>query len=250
MILITGASSGIGQATAEVFAEKKQNLFLVARRLDRLEEIKGPLENKHGITVTVASLDVSDAAALRQFTVDQASLLRKVTVLVNNAGLAKGRGPIQEGNPDDWEVMWNTNVRGLLNFTRYLLPFFLENKAGHIVNLGSVAGRWIYPNGNVYCATKAAVHALSESMRLDLVGTPIRVTEISPGMVETEFSLVRFQDRQKAEAVYAGMTPLTPRDVAEAIEWSVSRPGRVTVQEMVIYPTDQAAPTVLHRTPQ
>jgi 3-hydroxy acid dehydrogenase/malonic semialdehyde reductase len=171
-------------------------------------------------------------------------------VLVNNAGLAKGLSSIQDGDPADWEEMIDTNVKGLLSVTRAVLPHFLKNGRGHVVNLGSVAGHWVYPKGNVYVATKFAVRALTQAMRMDLSGTPIRVTEISPGMVETEFSLVRFGgDVARAKAVYSDFDPLRPEDIAETITWCVNRPARVNIQELVIYPTAQASPTLITRRP-
>ena len=176
------------------------------------------------------------------------SILENLEGLINNAGLALGRDLIQEGNLGDWETMWNVNVKGLLQMTRLTLPYLIEKGSGHIVNLGSVAGRWVYPRGNIYCATKRAVSALTEALRLDLVGTGIRVTEICPGMVETEFSLVRFGgDQDKAKAIYEGVKPLTAEDIAEAVVWSMMRPQHVNIQEMVIFPTQQASTSVVHR---
>jgi 3-hydroxy acid dehydrogenase / malonic semialdehyde reductase len=175
-------------------------------------------------------------------------LLARVRVLVNNAGLARGLGTIQEGDPRDWDEMIDTNIKGLLYVTHAVLPHFRRAGAGHVVNLGSAAGYWPYAKGNVYSATKFAVRALTESMRLDLLGAGIRVTEIAPGMVETEFSEVRLGgDKERAKAVYAGMTPLTADDVAEAVVWSVERPPHMNVQSMVLYPTDQASTSAVHR---
>lgn len=249
MILITGASAGIGEACAVNFAQQKRDLILVARRRDRLKALEEKLAKEYGVKVHTFALDVCDKAGIQKFAADQKALLSKVEVLVNNAGLSKGLSLLQDGNPDDWDVTLDTNIKGVLYFTRALLPFFLEKKAGHIVNLGSVAGRWPYPKGNVYAASKAAVAMLTESLRWDLNGTGIRVTEISPGMVNTEFSLVRFGDKQKADAVYAGLTPLTAQDIAETIVWSVSRPKHVNIREIVLYPTDQASTTLSHRRP-
>ncbi len=248
MILITGGSSGIGECCARAFAAAGRGLVLAARRKDKLEALARELKEKHEIETHALVLDVRSRTAVEGFVRENRALLSRVSVLVNNAGLAKGFDPIQTGNPDDWDAMIDTNVKGLLYVTRAMAPLFIEKKDGHIVNLGSVAGRWIYPKGNVYCATKAAVHALSQAMRLDLHGTGIRVTEISPGMVdETEFSDVRFGDREKARAVYANTTPLTARDVADAVVWSALRPRHVNIQEIVIYPTVQAAPTTVER---
>ncbi len=247
MILITGATAGIGEATARIFAENGHDLLLTGRRRDRLEALSGELTHTCSIRAHTYALDVANTDEVKAFARSAAPLLAETQVLVNNAGLAKGLNPIQNVDSSDWDAMIDTNVKGLLAVTREVLPHFIKRGDGHIVNLGSVAGHYNYPKGNVYCATKAAVHALTECMRLDLVGTGVRVTEISPGMVETEFSEVRLGDREKAKTVYAGMTPLSARDIAETIYWCVARPRHVNVQEVVIYPTDQASPTVVHR---
>lgn len=247
MILITGASSGIGLACAEIFAEQGRDLFLLARRGGRLQELKSRLEGQHGIQVHCAEIDIRQKKAVDAFGKAHQALLETVTVLVNNAGLAKGLDTIQEGNTDDWDTMWDTNVKGLLYVTRVVLPYFVQKKAGHIINMGSVASRWAYPKGNIYAATKRAVSSLNEGMRLDLMGTGVRVTEIAPGMVETEFSVVRLGDEKKAKAVYHGIEALNARDVAEAVSWVASRPAHVNVQELVIYPTDQASTSMVFR---
>lgn len=247
MIVITGASSGIGEACAKQFASEKKALLLIARREDRLAVLVNSLHKEFGVEVQSFKLDVRDRSAIEALAREQSSLLSRATVLINNAGLSKGMASIQESDPSDWEVTLDTNIKGLLYMTKALLPFFLQKKQGHIVNMGSVAGRWFYPKGNVYCATKSAVSALTQTMRIDLNGTGIRVTEISPGMVNTEFSFVRLGDREKAEKVYRGMTPLTATDIAEAVSWCVNRPRHVNVQELVIYPTQQASPTVVSR---
>jgi len=248
MILITGATSGIGLACAELLARFKKPLFLVGRRKDRLEQIRNSLTEKFSVSVEIAKLDISDSRSVEAFAQQHAAHLKTIEGLINNAGLALGRDLIQEGSLADWEAMWDVNVKGLLSITRNILPFMIEKKSGHIINLGSVAGRWVYPRGNIYCATKRAVSALTESLRLDLMGTGIRVTEISPGMVETEFSLVRFRgDKEKAKAIYEGVKPLTASDIAEAVVWAFMRPPHVNIQEMVIYPTQQASTTLVHR---
>jgi NADP-dependent 3-hydroxy acid dehydrogenase YdfG len=247
MILITGASSGIGQATAEAFAASTRDLFLVARRKERLDALAERLSKKYGIRCETAKLDVSDARAVEKFGEEKKALLRETDVLFNNAGLARGFDTFQDGKLEDWEEMIGANVRGLLYVTRQVLPHMLAARRGHIVNMGSVAGRWVYPKGNVYCATKRAVSALTECLRMDLSGTGLRVTEISPGMVETEFSEVRFRDAQRAKSVYQGMTPLSAADVADTIVWCVNRPAHVNVQELVLYPTAQASPTIVAR---
>lgn len=222
-------------------------MFLVARREDRLQNLAAKLRRDFGVKVTVAKLDVRDRQAVVSFVQSHSVTLEKVSVLINNAGLAKGFDKIQDGNVDDWELMIDTNIKGLLYVTRAILPFFVAKNEGHIVQIGSVAGRWSYPKGNVYCATKSAVKMLNEAIRLDLNGTGIRITEVAPGMVETEFSEVRLGDSSKAKSVYSGTTPLSAEDVAEAVVWSVSRPKHVNIQEIVIYPTTQAAPGMVHR---
>lgn len=247
VILITGASSGIGAACAKAFAKEKRDLFLVARRQDRLERIAKDLANQYGIRCEAARLDVSDRAAVERFATEYKALLQETEVLINNAGLARGLDGFQDGKIDDWDEMVGANVSGLLYVTRQVLPWMLKADRGHIINLGSVAGRWVYPKGNVYCATKRAVSAITEGLRLDLSGTGIRVTEISPGMVETEFSEVRLRDAERAKAVYQNITPLSADDVAETIAWCVNRPAHVNVQELVLYPTAQASTTVLAR---
>lgn len=245
MILITGASSGIGEAAARAYAALGKNLILLARRKSKLDQLASDLSQKHRIEALSFEVDVTDTESLSKFA-SQAPLSR-VDVLINNAGLALGAEPIQDGKLENWEKMIDVNLKGLLRTTHLVLPYFLKKGRGHIVNLGSVAARQIYPNGNIYCATKAAVKALNESLRLDLHGKGIRVTEISPAMVETEFSEVRFGDPLKAKSIYAGMTPLTATDIAESIVWCTERPAHVNIQELVIYPTDQASTTLVHR---
>lgn len=247
MILITGASSGIGKSCAEIFGHAKQSLILIARRKERLHELKLKLEAEHGIDVHCFELDISQPLEVEKFAEQNKTLLTKVTVLINNAGLAKGLSPLQEGNWKEWDQMIDTNLKGLLYITHCILPHFTEKKRGHIINIGSVAGRWTYPKGNIYCATKSAVKSLTEALRMDLSGMGIRVTEIAPGMVETEFSLVRLGDPEKAKAVYSGIQPLTPEDIAKIVNWCVQQPPHVNIQEVVVYPTDQASPTVVNR---
>jgi 3-hydroxy acid dehydrogenase/malonic semialdehyde reductase len=245
-VVITGASSGIGEACARAFAQEGANLVLLARRKDRLERLASELAAQSD--VKIFEIDVRDAGSIDAWAKSNSDLLAQVDVLVNNAGLALGREPIYSENPRDWEVMIDTNIKGLLYMTHAVLPFMMTRKTGHIVNLGSVAGHWTYPHGAVYAATKYAVRALNESLRLDLHGTGIRVSSISPGMVETEFSEVRFRgDEAKAKAVYQGMKPLTPADIAECVVWSCNRPPHVNIQEMIVFPTDQASVTLVNR---
>jgi NADP-dependent 3-hydroxy acid dehydrogenase YdfG len=214
--------------------------------LDRLKEVQKECLAL-GAPCEIASLDVTRRAEVESWAQTHADLLAQVQVLVNNAGLARGLQPIQEDSVDHWDEMIDTNLKGFLYLLNAVLPALRARGSGHLIFLGSVAGHWNYPKGHVYCATKHAVHSLTESIRLDLNGSGIRVTEISPGMVETEFSRVRLESDEKARAVYAGMTPLTPEDIADTIVWCESRPARVNIQEVVIYPTDQASPTVVHR---
>ncbi|MGE3974190.1 MAG: SDR family NAD(P)-dependent oxidoreductase [Bdellovibrionales bacterium] len=244
---ITGATAGIGLATAHVFAAEKTPLILVGRRKERLQQIQSELQKKYEAEVETFELDISDRVQCESFVQQNLSLLKKIDLLVNNAGLAKGLENFQEAKLDDWDEMIDTNMKGLLYLTRLLIPSMIENQRGHIVNVGSVAGRWSYPKGAVYCATKFAVRAISESLRMDLFGTPLRVTNIEPGMVETEFSAVRLGDAERAKAVYKGMNPLTPVDIAESILWSVQRPAHVNIQELVIFPTDQVSIQQVYR---
>ncbi len=237
-VLITGATSGIGEATARLLAKKGRELVLVARRQDRLAKLQAELGKSTSVETFV--VDVSSAESCAQFFQND-KLLSQVDVLINNAGLALGVEKFHASQPEQWDAMLDTNVKGVLRFLRALVPHMLKNNRGDIVNLGSVAGRWVYPGGAVYCASKFAVRAISESLRMDLLGTPIRVINIEPGMVETEFSVVRLADEQKAKNVYAGMQPLTAEDIAESIVWTLSRPSHVNIQELVIFPTDQAA---------
>lgn len=246
-VFITGASSGIGEACAWEFAANGKDLVLMARREDRLQKLATEIRAKYPVEITTCRLDVRDREGLQTWISDHAKLVDKVEILVNNAGLAQGMEPLTTGKPDDWDVMIDTNVKGLLYVTRGLMPALIKNR-GHIVNVGSVAGRHTYPNGNVYCATKYAVRALNEAMRLDLHGTGVRVSEVAPGMVETEFSEVRFDgDRERAKQVYAGMQPLTAHDIADTIRWCVDRPKHVNIQEVVIYPVDQSGVQLVKR---
>jgi 3-hydroxy acid dehydrogenase / malonic semialdehyde reductase len=242
-VFITGASGGIGEACARIFAASGYDLVLVARRVDRLSALAQELETANrGIRVRFFPLDIRDKKALAQLVQNQPEILEKVDILINNAGLARGLEPIQVGDPEDWDEVIDTNVKGLLYAARAFLPQMIRNKRGHVVNLGSVAGRWVYENGAVYCASKFAVQALTEGMRLDLHGTGVRVTTVSPGMVKTDFSEVRFKgDQDRANAVYANREPLTPTDIAEMVLWCVRQPDRINIQELVVYPTEQAS---------
>lgn len=248
--LITGATSGIGEACARRLArEGATKLLLTGRREDRLLALKKELSSAT-CTVLTYTFDIRDREAVSRFATTAAAELSTLDVLINNAGLAAGLSDFAHASIDDWEQMIDTNIKGLLYMTRAILPLFMARKSGHIVNIGSVAGRTSYPNGSVYCATKHAVRALNDSLRLDTLGSNIRVTSIDPGMVETEFSLVRLKgDHQKAAAVYQGVRALLADDVADAILWSVSRPAHVNVQEILLMPTDQASVRDVYRRP-
>lgn len=238
--LVTGATAGIGKETAKALASLGYSVFITGRRADRLLLVAQEIQKEiPGTQVQWGCFDVSDRFEVSQFIKENKSTLEHVSVLVNNAGLALGVDKMQDASLDDWEVMIDTNIKGLLFMTRNLLPMIIQHK-GHVVNLGSVAGRWTYPGGGVYCATKFAVRALSEGLRMDLAGTGVRITNIEPGMVETEFSQVRLKDEAEAKAVYEGLTPLSAKDIAETIAWCLSRPSHVNIQELVIYPTAQA----------
>jgi NADP-dependent 3-hydroxy acid dehydrogenase YdfG len=237
--IITGASSGIGWATAHRLASEGMELILLARRAERLEKLKKELVDQHGIQVECVTADVRRYEDLEKLS--KQNDWSGADVLINNAGLALGTDRMQNANISDWDGMIDTNVKGLLYITRLVLPHFVKNGRGHIVNLGSVAGRWVYPGGGIYCATKFAVRAISEGLRMDLIGTPIRVTNIEPGLVETEFAMVRLKDEEKAKSTYQGMQPLSSNDIADCVHWSLSRPAHVNIQELVIFPVSQPA---------
>jgi 3-hydroxy acid dehydrogenase/malonic semialdehyde reductase len=244
-VLITGASSGIGYACALAAARLGANLLLVARREDKLEDCVNACVTHYRVKVETCILDITDRAAVQTVLSDPALF---TDILINNAGLAAGADPFQAGNLDDYEQMINTNIKGLLYVTHAILPGMLARNTGHIINIGSIAGHEVYPNGAVYCATKHAVNAFSRGLKMDLNHSALRVTSIDPGMVETEFSLVRYHgDAERAKAVYQGMTPLTPEDVADAVMYAATRPPHVNVSEMLLLPTDQASTTQVHR---
>ncbi|MBA3371988.1 MAG: SDR family NAD(P)-dependent oxidoreductase [Actinomycetota bacterium] len=243
-VLVTGASSGIGRACAEAFARAGARLLLCARRGDRLTELADSLDAE----VRTLPLDVRDRAAVSAAVDGLDDGWRNVDVLVNNAGLAVGFGPLQDNDPADWDRMIDTNITGLLNVTHAVVPAMVRRGRGHVINIGSIAGRQTYPNGAVYCATKAAVDRITTGLRMDLLGKGVRVSTVDPGAVETEFSVVRFSgDHDRAERVYEGMRPLTADDVAETVVWVADRPAHVQVAEVVLLPTDQAAATQIAR---
>jgi NADP-dependent 3-hydroxy acid dehydrogenase YdfG len=246
-VFITGATSGFGEATAHIFAENGWNLILTGRRAERLEKLKNDLKTDYPIDVYTLCFDVRNEGAVFEAVESLPAAIRsKIHILVNNAGLAVGRGPIDEGLIDDWDRMVDTNVKGLLYVTRAVVPYLKKNKQGHIFNIASIAGKEVYPGGNVYCATKHAVDALSKAMRIDLVEYGIKVTNIAPGAAETEFSIVRFKgDENVASSVYDGFEPLVARDIAETIYFVATRPAHVTINDLTIMPTAQASTTVL-----
>lgn len=248
IVLITGASSGIGAACAQLFAQAGADLILAARRLERVQELGTQLAQQYQIQTHVLGLDVCDRHAVDRTLNHLPDPWHQIDILVNNAGLSRGLSKLHEGDIDDWEEMLDTNVKGLLYVTRAVVPGMVERQGGHVVNIGSIAGRVAYPGGNVYCASKAAVRAISDGLKQDLIGTPVRVTEIEPGLVETEFSLVRFHgDRDRAEKVYQDLTPLTGEDIADLVLFSVTRPPHVNISEMLVVPVDQANATLVHR---
>jgi 3-hydroxy acid dehydrogenase/malonic semialdehyde reductase len=247
-VLITGASAGIGEACAHLFAKNNFRLIITARRQDRLEKLKLLLESEYQSEVHTLVFDVKNKEEVSTAINSLPTEWKKIDVLINNAGLSLGLDPIQNGNVDDWETMIDTNVKGLLYVSKIVSNGMIKNNSGHIINLGSIAGKESYPNGNVYCATKAAVDSLSKSMRMDLVQHGIKVTAIHPGAVETEFSIVRFKgDVERANNVYKGFEPLHPEDVAEVIYFAASRPSHVNINDMLVMPTAQASATIINR---
>jgi len=249
IVFVTGASSGIGAATALAFADEGARLLIAARRADKLAAVAAAAL-KHGAeAVHTFSLDVRDRNAVKQAIEKLPAEWAAIDVLVNNAGLSRGREKLHQGNIDDWEEMIDTNVKGLLYVTRAVAPSMVERGRGHVINLGSVAGEMTYPDGAVYCASKAAERSINDGLRMDLLGTPIRVTSVDPGMVETEFSLVRFHgDAERASRVYQNIKPLTPEDVADAIVWAASRPEHVNIARVVLTTVHQANSLLFHRT--
>ena len=246
--IITGASSGIGQACAEIFAKGNWNIVVTARRIEKLDELKKRLMQQYPIQVFTLELDVRKPDSGNTLAAFIAQHQLNPDLLINNAGLASGLDPIHKGQADDWEAMIDTNLKGLLYITRAISPLMVERRSGHIINIGSIAGKEAYANGNVYCATKHAVDGLTKAMRLDLVSFGIRVTQIAPGAAETEFSQVRFHgDNQRAENVYKGYIPLKALDIADAIWYCANVPTHVNINDLVIMPTAQAAATAIHK---
>lgn len=247
-VFITGASSGIGRASAAAFAAEGANLILAARRIERLKELEKELINKYKIKVLSIQLDVRKLNDVKKAVASLQGEWKNIDVLLNNAGLARGLSKIHEGDTIQWDEMIDTNVKGLLYVSRTVIPLMVERQQGHVINIGSIAGHEAYPNGNVYNASKFAVKGLSKAMRFDLYDKNIRVTSIDPGMVNTEFSEVRFSgDKERAGKVYEGLKPLSAEDIAETILWCVTRPSHVNISEVIIMPTAQASATLVSR---
>ncbi|MEY3678545.1 MAG: hypothetical protein RI924_686 [Bacteroidota bacterium] len=249
IVLISGASSGIGAACARIFAAHQYDLILLARRKEKLEALAEELQDQFKVQVRCIDLDVRDADAVSSKLTALPESWKEIDVLVNNAGLSQGLDPIHEGKLEDWDTMIDTNVKGLLYITRLISPWMVNRKRGHIVNIGSIAGKETYANGNVYCASKHAVDSLNKAMRIDLLPYGIKVSGIHPGAVETEFSEVRFKgDKERAKQVYQGFDPLMAADIADAVWYAVSRPAHVNINDLVIMPTAQASTSHLLRT--
>lgn len=247
LIFITGATSGIGEACARKFAEMGSNLILNGRNTEKLEALKEELTAR-GVEVLTLPFDIRNREEMRRAVDSLEGKWQQIDVLVNNAGLVLGMDKEHEGSLDEWDIVIDTNIKALLAMTRMIVPGMVERQRGHIINIGSIAGDAAYAGGSVYCATKAAVKALSDGLRIDLVDTPLRVTNVKPGMVETNFSVVRFRgDKDKADAVYNGIRPLTGEDIAEVVYYAASAPEHVQIAEVLVMPTYQATGTVCHR---
>lgn len=248
IVFITGASSGIGEGCARKFASEGADLILNGRNVAKLEELKKELETKHKVRIRLLPFDVRDREATMQALISLPTSWVGIDVLINNAGLVIGVDKEFEGNLDEWDIMIDTNIRALLSITRMVVPGMVERGCGHIINIGSIAGDAAYPGGSVYCATKAAVKALSDGLRIDLVDTPLRVTHIKPGMVETNFSVVRYRgDKEAADAFYKGIQPLTGDDIAETVYYAASAPEHIQIAEVLVMPTNQATGTISYK---
>ena len=247
-ILITGATSGIGEAIAVRLAKENHRLILTGRRIARLNALQSQLEKEYKVRTHILCFDIRVCSEVEKAIRELPDEWKQIDILVNNAGLAVGLDPIHEGTVDDWERMIDTNIKGLLYITRSISPDMVARKSGHIINIGSIAGKQVYPNGVVYCATKHAVDALSKGMRMDFLPYGIRVTQVCPGAVETEFSLVRFKGNQKrADQVYDGYQSLVADDIAEAVYYAISQPAHIDIQDLLIMPTAQATGTMIHK---
>ena len=248
IVLITGASSGIGEGCARKFASEGAKLILNARSVDKLEALAQDLKEKYGTSCYVMPFDVRDRKAASEALASLPAEWQAIDVLINNAGLVIGVDKEHEGNLDEWDIVIDTNIKSLLSMTRMVVPGMVERGRGHIINIGSIAGDAAYPGGSVYCATKAAVKALSDGLRIDLVDTPLRVTNIKPGMVETNFSVIRFRgDKDKADNVYKGIRPLTGEDIAEVAYFAASAPEYMQIAEVLVMPTNQATGTIAYK---
>jgi 3-hydroxy acid dehydrogenase / malonic semialdehyde reductase len=248
IVFITGASAGIGAASAQAFAQEGAKLLLAARRREKLQAMQEPLLKAGAAAIHTLELDVRDRHAVEQSVTSLPQEWKPIDILINNAGLSRGLDKVQEANPDDWDVMIDTNIKGLLYVTRAVLPGMVERQSGHIINMGSTAGELAYPGGSVYCGTKAAERLITDGMHIDLLGTSIRVTSIDPGAVKTDFSLVRFGgDQVRAAKVYEGITPLNPEDIARTMVWAASQPEHVNISRVLMTSTDQANSLVFHR---
>jgi NADP-dependent 3-hydroxy acid dehydrogenase YdfG len=248
IVLITGASSGIGRATAFAFAEAGARLLLCARRLEMLLELESALIQAGAAAVLLFRLDVRDREAVEKAVADLPPDWQAIDILVNNAGLSRGLAKLYEDDPENWDEMIDTNIKGLLYVTRAVVPGMVARNAGHVIGMGSVAGYITYANGAAYCASKAAERAISEGLKIDLMGTAVRVTSVDPGMVETDFSRIRFRgDEERAAKIYQNITPLQPEDVADAILWAATRPAHVNIHNILMTTIDQANSTTFHR---
>jgi NADP-dependent 3-hydroxy acid dehydrogenase YdfG len=248
IILITGASSGIGEGCARKFASQGSDLILNSRNTLKLNQLKSELENQYGIEVLLLPFDVRDRETMKSALESLEGKWKNIDVLINNAGLVIGVDKEHEGSLDEWDIMIDTNIRALLAMTRLVVPGMVERGRGHVINIGSIAGDAAYAGGSVYCATKAAVKSLSDGLRIDLVDTPIRVTNIKPGMVETNFTVVRYRgNKQAADDFYKGIKPLNGDDVAETVYYAASAPAHIQIAEVLLMPTYQAAATIAHR---
>ncbi len=245
--IVTGATAGIGQETAIMLAKNDYDVAITGRRLKRLNELKKTIEKQFNKQVLVLNFDIRNRQETEKILSELPTEWKNIDVLVNNAGLAAGLDFLHEGNIDDWEQMIDTNIKGLLYVTRFFAPVMVERKKGHIINISSIAGKEAYQKGNVYCATKHAVEAITKSLRMELLPYGVKVTSIAPGMVETEFSIVRLKDKQKADDVYKGFEPLTAKDIADTIEFVINRPPHVNINDILIMPTAQANSYTVHK---
>jgi len=242
IVFITGATSGIGKACAEAFAGEGANLILTARRVSVLSKLANSLSKKYKVRTYTAKLDVRDNEEVKKVVASLPKEWKRIDILINNAGLAKGFSDIDEGNIEDWDVMMDTNVKGLLYVSRAILPSMVKRKKGHIINIGSIAGHFVYPKGNVYNASKFAVNAITRAMRFDLYQKDIKISTVDPGMVKTDFSLVRFKgNKERADKIYEGMEPLTAEDIADAVLYCATRPQHVNIDEIMMTPVAQAS---------